>query len=454
MTVEMPSWDTRTGELPSDRRPRVEVVAGYMADVVMALSLLMVALSQACFQFIRQELQIGEYSVYPPDILAVAAVLVSLATLLARSTRQELVRVRVVLAFVAVVYLMLAMTMIVEWRGADAQAAVSAWRQQVHVAAMLILGLTWGFARGRVWRKILLAGGWLFLVMLVYTLFVQGWAWGRQYSEANPLTGAPAAFYGARPLDASASLVIVAALAVAVFDVPLTNTRIRMASIVLLTLGVVYTQVRSAWVATAVVLVAGVFHYVRTQPVQRNVTSSIIVASLLACVVAVSPVLSGLSLLPTANSAVYAETSATQTSASKAGVEHEFAESSVESHATLDWRVDRWREHRLTLDRPSAVLFGVTLGGSQIEPPVSSAHSQYMRTLTDFGLVGLGILVFGIAYAVTRSRSATVWISFTYALAAFGFFYDWPPWSWAVFGAAVVAAPRHPVSALPSQQLS
>jgi hypothetical protein len=297
--------------------------------------------------------------------------------------------------------------------------ALNFWSEWLTAAAMLMFGMSFARSQARTWSVIILAYAGLVagaqLLLLVFGL-----------PARLAQTGGGPEFYGYRPLPASVALFLVLAFILAIFgEHPSGRRRTWVASG--LGISVVLSQNRSAWVALLVVLFGCLVVFVRRADV-RDRWPGVGVTALFFASALVVPMASGLSLLPGG---------ASQT---QRGLPE-----SATSVGTSRWRLQMWESRmetpRSTIEWLTGGVFGPTPvkgPGSTVMNAFISGHNVVIDVLTMLGFIGVVVVavLWLMGAVLTRDRLAPLPI-FLWGLMAYGMFYNWPGWSWAVLAAAL-----------------
>jgi hypothetical protein len=300
------------------------------------------------------------------------------------------------------------------------------WSPWLLAASFALFGLSFGRQRWSTWRRIFIAFG--IAAAVVQSLGIAAVLLGLVDADSSTKGG----FYGMRPIQAGLALLIVVGLALL-----LTATkrlgRGEKAFAVLLGLAAVLSQHRSVWLALIVVCALVALRFMRDgADGQRWLLLSVGPGYLL---LAVLVPLVGISLLPRA-AGIPAETGLADTATSS---------------NTLDWRLDMWRSR---LEAPRSAIHWLTGGTLSVNPvkwpgvgvmnPYNSGHNMLIDVSVMFGIVGV-VVVLGLLLGSTLlrpDRLDPVVIS-VWGVSAYGLFYYWPAWSWALIGvAAATAKPR------------
>ena len=305
--------------------------------------------------------------------------------------------------------------------------ALNFWSEWLLASAMLMFGLAFARSQRRAWST--------FVVVYASVLAtVQLLSLGLGLSTLLPSSSGPE-FYGYRPLAASVALFLVLAFVLALFtEGP--AARFRTWYVSFLGISVILSQNRSAWSALLVVVALCLVAFAR-RPGLRSRWPGVAVTAAFFSAALVVPLVSGLSLLPGA----------------AAQADRGLPESAT-SVVTSEWRIEMWKS-RLEEDRSfvewlTGGVFGPTPvkgPGSEVMNPLISGHNVVIDVLTMLGIIGLVILVAlwlrGTIW--TRDRLAALPI-FLWGLLAYGMFYNWPAWGWAVLASALTTRSRLPAS--------
>lgn len=298
------------------------------------------------------------------------------------------------------------------------------WQAWILGGALLLFGATFGVTRWERWRYILVGFACLLAAVQALSLLTA------REILVEKLAGAGAEeFYSARPIGASAALLIVAGFVICLY-LPM-DPRWRTVVASLLGISVVVAQHRSVWVALllSLLLVAGNRRSLPSEPWSwwpPVITGGFFLVSVF------GPTVVGVNLLPA--------------SRVQNGPGLTLPEAAT-SASSLEWRLEMWRS-RLSAGRSlGEALFGGVFGvtpvkipGTGVMNPTLSAHSQYVDLITMTGLVGLVLAVGLLLAAVLRLRqiNPSVW-TFLWTLASYGVFNSWPSWSWLLIGVGLAS---------------
>lgn len=297
--------------------------------------------------------------------------------------------------------------------------ALNFWAEWLLAAAMLMFGLAFARRHGRMWSTFVVVYGAVLAAVQLASLMFDTTA------GLLPSSGGPA-FYGYRPLAASVALFLVLAFALAIFaSGPVARFRVWLVS--LLGISVILSQNRSAWLALLVVIVGCVIAFVRRPDLRGRWPGVVATVSFFAAALAV-PLVSGVSLLP----------------GSVAESDRGLPESAT-SVITSEWRIEMWQsrlgEPRSLVEWLTGGVFGPTPvkgPGSDVMNPLISGHNVMVDVLTMLGVLGLvAVFVLWLWGVIRTSDRLAALPLFLWGLMAYGMFYNWPAWSWAVLASAL-----------------
>lgn len=349
---------------------------------------------------------LGSVNVGAMDVLSVVAVVASVVCAMS-GTRVKWNKTDRAMAAISV----LTVLGVAHWITAlGLQAGVNGWRTLIYAVC-----LYW-------WARVVLRGP-LEKVLIglgVFTALVQAYG----YLSTGFAYGSVAidgAYFDARPVHAQSALLMVVGLA-AVLASPLIGRGWRFALGATLGLGALMSLHRSVWVGLlAALFVWALQLHTNSSSRRTRATRAIPLAFALAVVVAIARLSSDLT-------------------------------SAAQNDSTLLWRVSLWLE-RLTRERSMAewLLGGVAVTNDErdLGSFVGTSHNMYIDVLEMLGVVGMILLAVVMIGMWRVSPGSPPWSrSLLAAVFAFGLFYPWPVWAWALFGylGASSAASRHRAS--------
>ncbi len=345
----------------------------------------------------------GSVNVFFDDVLTVMFGAVALHRL-GRATMRPVAR------NVGLVLTLLVGLGIVTWVVAEGlQAGVNMWRP-------------WLLSIAAFWWAATLPGGWTWSRLQPFVwagLFASGF---QAFGFSQTGLGSAVALYS-RPLFATSALLMLVALSVIVLE-PGKWTTLRVAGAIWLSGAVLVAQHRSVWVGALVMLAIGGLSMIRANSQNwRGIVFGSIVVGASALVV------------------LFFVTGQTE------------LEESATDAGTLEWRNDQWSA-LLQIPRSFGEwLVGSVLGPTSVTDPTSqfylrnSAHSMYVETVGVIGLAGLALVVvlLLVGFTFTGMQLSTWTVTVAAGLAGYGVFYQWPGWTWVVFGIAASKTGQAPL---------
>ncbi|MDP4013831.1 MAG: O-antigen ligase family protein [Candidatus Nanopelagicales bacterium] len=356
--------------------------------------------------YLLVRLEFGPINVYPSDVFAVAFLVVGLSRLHHAQVRAWARRIGLALTAMVGVGVLSWVTTV------GLEAGVNQWRPWILSVAVF-------------WWSATMPGGWSWAKLrpIVWMGFI---ASGLQaYGLATEGLGSATVIYS-RPLFSSAALLMLVALFV-LAHTPDVAISVRTVGVVWLGAAVLLAQHRSVWLGALVMTAVAALEMIqhnrkKLELVTLGAFMAMCAILILAYLVSTQPELGA---------------SATNT-------------------GNLDWRNDQWST---LLEIPRSMLewlLGSTFGPTNVTDVSSlyyvqrSAHSMYVEAITAVGIIGALLLVAMLIVGLTsRGMRLSTWTTIVAAgLGAFGFVYQWPGWSWLIFGiAASTARPQAATSA-------
>lgn len=297
----------------------------------------------------------------------------------------------------------------------------SGWHPWITITGFLPFAVAYGSARWRYWRRILiaLATG----AALLQAMIMASWFLGASHTE----TSTQGDFYGVRPLTANLALLMLFGFVLLVTEEPGSRSRGTLA--LFLGISVVLAQHRSAWASLIVVLLLLTLRGVRQRHSGLAWAPVTGTAAFLATVLLL-PLTTRISVLPV--------------SSDESTGEPGLPDVATSTHS-LEWRFEMWRSRLAASRSLSNTVFGgvfqvtpVKLPGVGVMNPGNSAHNMAVDIYTMLGLVGLlivGLLV--LVALVARADRLDAFAIMLWGLLVYGFFYNWPEWTWLIVGVAL-----------------